>query len=167
MALHYARVLDEMSEPADPASLRHDLAQEIRALLALERAEPSNGLYRRSAEALQILGARPRNMARWTIAIPLERRPIWRMLRAEALYRERRYDEALAWFGTVERQARTWEYVLLAPAYFRMAEIYERQGDRQAALDYYTRFVDRWRNADPEYAKQVNDARKAIARLSR
>ena len=57
-------------------------------------------------------------------------------------------------------------FYTLAPTYKRLAELYEARGDRTKALDYYTRFVDLWKDADPELQQSVRDVRGRIARLA-
>ena len=57
------------------------------------------------------------------------------------------------------------EYVLAA-ALRRLGEMYESKGDRKKALDYYGRFVDLWKNADPEFQPLVSDIRKHMATLA-
>ena len=52
-----------------------------------------------------------------------------------------------------------------APALRRLGELYEAKGDRAKAREYYQRFVDRWRNADPQFQPQVAEARRRIAAL--
>ncbi len=49
--------------------------------------------------------------------------------------------------------------------YFRMAELYETRGDRARAIDYYGRFTELWRDADPELQPQVRTARRRLADL--
>jgi tetratricopeptide (TPR) repeat protein len=53
----------------------------------------------------------------------------------------------------------------LTPAHKRLAELLEARGDKQEALGYYMKFVDLWKNADPELQPQVADVRRRIARL--
>jgi tetratricopeptide (TPR) repeat protein len=53
----------------------------------------------------------------------------------------------------------------LGPTYKRLGELYEGQ-DRQKALDYYSRFVDLWRDADPELQPVVEEVRQRMADLS-
>jgi tetratricopeptide (TPR) repeat protein len=48
----------------------------------------------------------------------------------------------------------------------RLGELAEQRGDRSTALGYYERFVDLWRNADPDLQPQVAAARQRIAALS-
>ncbi|HVH67567.1 MAG TPA: hypothetical protein VM716_06830 [Gemmatimonadales bacterium] len=54
----------------------------------------------------------------------------------------------------------------LAPTYRRLGELYETAGDRGRALQNYSRFVDLWRNADPDLRTQVRDVKARMARLN-
>ena len=54
----------------------------------------------------------------------------------------------------------------LAPALFRLGELYE-SADKKLATEYYGRFVDLWANADPDLQPRVAEARKRIDRLNR
>jgi tetratricopeptide (TPR) repeat protein len=54
----------------------------------------------------------------------------------------------------------------LGPALKRLGELLEAKGDRAKAATYYQRFVDLWRNADPELQKHVSEVRRRLARLS-
>jgi eukaryotic-like serine/threonine-protein kinase len=157
-AERFARALERAEDPADPAGLRRDLAREIRALLALDAGRP--------AEALAALGASPGGVTSSDdVFFPLYKRPVGRFLRAEALHRLGREDEAMRWYGTMGH-ARSWEYVYLAPVYLRQAEILERRGERADALQHYTWFLARWKDADPEYALLIQDVRSRVQRLS-
>ena len=49
----------------------------------------------------------------------------------------------------------------------RLGELHEAKGNRQRAILYYSRFVDLWKNCDPELQPQVEDVRARIARLTR
>ena len=52
------------------------------------------------------------------------------------------------------------------PAYLRrLGELYEKKGDRAKAAEYYGRFVELWKNADPELQSQVSEIRARQARL--
>jgi eukaryotic-like serine/threonine-protein kinase len=52
-----------------------------------------------------------------------------------------------------------------AAACLRLGELYEQRRDRAKALECYGRFVDLWKNADPELQPMVRDVRARIARL--
>ncbi len=54
----------------------------------------------------------------------------------------------------------------LAPTFKRLGELYEARGDRAKALEYYGRFVDLWKGADPELQPVVRDVRARMARLA-
>jgi tetratricopeptide (TPR) repeat protein len=55
----------------------------------------------------------------------------------------------------------------LPPALFRLGELYADAGDAKRATEYYGRFVDLWKNADPELQPRVAEARGRIDRLNR
>jgi tetratricopeptide (TPR) repeat protein len=54
----------------------------------------------------------------------------------------------------------------LAPALYRLGELYETAGDAKHATEYYGRFVELWANADPELQPRVAEARKRLDHLS-
>jgi tetratricopeptide (TPR) repeat protein len=47
----------------------------------------------------------------------------------------------------------------------RLGELHESLGHRDAAVKYYSKFIDLWKDADPELQPQVEAAREALARL--
>jgi len=62
-----------------------------------------------------------------------------------------------------------WEvgvYFHSAPgAYLRLGELYEAKGDTTKAVDYYGRFTELWREADPEFQPKVKEVKRRIAEL--
>ncbi len=78
-------------------------------------------------------------------------------------------DSAIAMYETAIEtpmlRRRGAEQRWLAPSYKRLGELYETR-DRQKALDYYSRFVDLWREADPELQPVVEEVRLRMAELS-
>jgi eukaryotic-like serine/threonine-protein kinase len=54
----------------------------------------------------------------------------------------------------------------LAPSFKRLGELYEAKGDRKKAADYYGKFVDLWKDADPELQPGVTEVRQRLARLA-
>jgi eukaryotic-like serine/threonine-protein kinase len=54
----------------------------------------------------------------------------------------------------------------LAPTYKRLGELYEAKGDRKRAAEYYGRFVELWKDADPELQPGVKEVRGRLARLA-
>jgi len=73
------------------------------------------------------------------------------------------YDRA---FAAPSLQRYQLDAVQLAPALKRAGELYEAKGDRAKAADRYRRFVDLWKNADPELQPGVREIRARLARLS-
>ncbi|HEY3934979.1 MAG TPA: protein kinase [Gemmatimonadales bacterium] len=55
----------------------------------------------------------------------------------------------------------------LAPTLFRLGELYEEAHDPKHAIEYYGRFVDLWKNADPDLQPRVTDAKARLAQLNR
>jgi len=61
---------------------------------------------------------------------------------------------------------RLWQDAIhLAPILQRLGALYEAKGDRTKAIEYYARFVELWRNADPELQPRVNAVRRRIEEL--
>ena len=58
------------------------------------------------------------------------------------------------------------ESATLGPTYRRLGELYEERGQLDKARDYYGRFVDLWKNADPELQPLVLEVGGRVARLS-
>jgi tetratricopeptide (TPR) repeat protein len=54
----------------------------------------------------------------------------------------------------------------LAPSLKRLGELYEAKGNRKKAADYYGRFVDLWKDADPELQPGVREVHQRLARLA-
>jgi tetratricopeptide (TPR) repeat protein len=54
----------------------------------------------------------------------------------------------------------------LAGAYKRLGELWEAKGDRAKATKYYVKFVEMWKDADPDLQPKVAEVRKKLARLS-
>ena len=55
--------------------------------------------------------------------------------------------------------------VSLARTYERLGALYEAKGDRRQALEYYEKFIDLWKNADPDLQPRVNAARARVGFL--
>jgi tetratricopeptide (TPR) repeat protein len=80
-------------------------------------------------------------------------------------------DSALAAYlraasrGTTFKAARAdaWS---LAPSLKRLGELYESRGDRQRALEYYGRFMELWKEADPTLQPTVREVRARMAQLA-
>jgi hypothetical protein len=47
----------------------------------------------------------------------------------------------------------------------RLGELYAAKGDMPNAINWYQRFVDAWKDAEPRLQPQVADVRQRIVRL--
>ncbi|MGH7525163.1 MAG: tetratricopeptide repeat protein, partial [Gemmatimonadales bacterium] len=88
-----------------------------------------------------------------------------RFLRAEALDRLGRHEQALGWLASFAEHSASGR-IYLAPAHFRRGEILERLGRGKEAAAAYQRFVALWDRADPEFQVLVTEARRRIAQLT-
>ena len=87
--------------------------------------------------------------------------------------RQGQADSAIAAFRRVADEIPTFEAARLvdgyayAPSLKRLGELSEARGDRRKAADYYNRFVDLWKNADPPLQPAVREVRARLAQLAR
>jgi tetratricopeptide (TPR) repeat protein len=54
----------------------------------------------------------------------------------------------------------------LAPSHKRLGELYEARGNREKAVYHYARFVELWKDCDPELRPQVAAVRHRLVKLS-
>ena len=84
---------------------------------------------------------------------------------AELLYEAGRFEEALPIHLSFLSGYDTDGLYVIGPAYLRRAQIYEALGDEEKAVDFYKRFIDLWRDADPEFQPLVIEARASLDAL--
>jgi tetratricopeptide (TPR) repeat protein len=151
----YARTLEEIEQPEHEVKFARYYAATVRALLAWERGE--------AERTLEILDS-----------VPVPLRPFWhialksldhaRYARAEALTALGRTEEALGWYATIgyytPLEGHYW-----SPALFHRAQIREEMGDREKAIEGYTRFIDLWKDCDPEFRPMVEEAEERLSAL--
>jgi tetratricopeptide (TPR) repeat protein len=135
-----------------------------RSLAAAVRADAALAA-RRPADALKALEA-----VRGDVPLDLTRatglgEDYARFLRGEALIELGNDGEARRWLengfvGTADEMA------FLAPVSLRLAELYERTGERQKAIDSYSRFVRLWGACDQRLRPAVDGARERLAKLT-
>ncbi len=82
-----------------------------------------------------------------------------RWARAEILRDLGRLEQALTQYESLVGVNNFLGLPYLGPSYLRRAEIYEELGAGDRALDFYTRAIDLWANADPELQPFVEQAR--------
>jgi tetratricopeptide (TPR) repeat protein len=155
-ALGYATELEGVHRPPEAGMLVRDLGRTIRADVAMRRGNP--------ADALELLERVRGEVPPELLAVPFFSEEGSRFLRAELLLRLGRDKEALRWF------AHAWEgtpheLVFRAPAHLRQAELHERLGDREKAVEQYSRFIQLWKGCDPQLRPSVERARARVASL--
>lgn len=137
--------------------LAHDMALAVHA----ERARARG----RAPDALRALGEL-QLASYYELQIPS---PFWsqarqRFVLAEALAAAGRDEEALRWYDSFAHVS-SFDGIYDAPARFRRGEIYERLGQRIKARQEYSRFIDLWKDCDPELRPQLLEAERRVARL--
>ena len=79
-------------------------------------------------------------------------------------------DSAMAYYSRAIDAPGPWRVYYdawnLAASYQRLGELYDKKGDRQAAIGAYERLLDLWSNADAELQPIIQDTHARIARLS-
>jgi tetratricopeptide (TPR) repeat protein len=73
------------------------------------------------------------------------------------------YDRAMSSTVPVRNSG---EATVLGPTLRRMGELYEAKGNRDKAKEYYSRFVDLWRDADSDFQPAVQEVKARLAKLS-
>jgi tetratricopeptide (TPR) repeat protein len=53
----------------------------------------------------------------------------------------------------------------IGPMLYRLGSLYDETGQTEKAIDAYSKFVERWKNADPELQPQVEEAKRRIGDL--
>jgi tetratricopeptide (TPR) repeat protein len=91
---------------------------------------------------------------------------IQRFLRAEILFGEGRYDEAIDWYASVNDGPHLDNgFALFPPAAFRRAQAHDRMGETDEAIRLYTRSIEIWEVADEELQPWVTEAKESLDRL--
>jgi DNA-binding SARP family transcriptional activator len=151
--------LQRLAASKEANALVRDLDRGLRAGLAWQKGRPEEAL--RLLEALE-----SRDTQGDIAATPFVTRANERFLRAEVLASLGRDAEALRWFASLGIGSVT-EIPLRALSDLRQAEIHERLGNRSESVRHYTRFVELWREADPELRPLVDAAHRRVASLTR
>ncbi len=88
------------------------------------------------------------------------------LLRAELLDRLGRSEEALRWFRSLEETCCFTNLVYAPYSHLRRAQILEALGRREEAAGHHARFLDFWKEADPELQPIVREAETRLAALA-
>jgi tetratricopeptide (TPR) repeat protein len=161
-AVQYANELAALAAPAGAAAVVHGLAQTARADVALRNGRPAEAL----ALLEQVPGDVPLELVFQKAFATVREYGLehTRYLRAEALFAQKRWDDALRWYRT-SFQGSPAELVYLAPSHLRRAQIFEATGERDRAATHYRRVVRLWSDADPALRATVEQANARLAAL--
>ena len=88
-----------------------------------------------------------------------------RFVRAEILFEQGRHGDALGWYGSLFDGDQGWGAVHVGISTVRSAEIAEATGNTTEAVRLYGKFLDLWKNAEPEPQPLVQDARRRMDQL--
>ncbi len=72
--------------------------------------------------------------------------------------------EAIRWYGSLGKVLPT-DIVYLAPKHLRLGELFEKLGDTKKAMYHYGRFVELWKDCDPELRPLVDAAAERLEQL--
>lgn len=146
-----ATSLERLGQARGTAGIGQDLAHSVRASLAWAQGNPRAAL----TELQQFRFDPPPPPIFWMGTHE-------RFLRAELLQALGRDAEALEWYSAFTGGL---NMIHLAPAHLRQAQISQRLGKHAEAIHHYARFIDLWRDCDPELRPQLEEARRALAGL--
>jgi tetratricopeptide (TPR) repeat protein len=59
--------------------------------------------------------------------------------------------------------ARKFNGDIASPAHYKLAQVYEQKGWEGKAIDQYKKFIELWKDCDPELRPMVEDAKSRIA----
>src|SRR5262249_26338673 len=100
----------------------------------------------------------------YPLASPFFSQAYERYLRAQLLQSIGRNAEALGWYASFGESA-LYDRIYLAPSHLHRAEIYDRIGDREKARFHYQRFVELWKDADPQLQPMIADVEQRLSRM--
>jgi DNA-binding SARP family transcriptional activator len=149
-AAHAARALLLIRDTVPTSDLARSLGHSLRARIAVAAGRPAAALA-------ELESAGWERTARLSVVEASDR-----FLRANLLRRLGRSEEAIGWYRSIAERA-SYELVYLAPAELRLARIYDARDDRTSAREHYRRFVELWRDADPELQPAVEEAERRLA----
>jgi tetratricopeptide (TPR) repeat protein len=163
-----AQLLGAAGEPGEARALldrwRREMPEGLRRRFAREEALTDATIALADGRVAEGLELHRRATERWAgewLSVPLL---------ALAYDMADRPDDALATYRRYETMTHYMKPIadclFRALAYERMAQLHEERGDIPEAAHYYQRFIELWKDADPELQPRVDAARRAMARLA-
>src|SRR5262249_14325749 len=147
LAEDIAAVLDTAADEPGAKGLRRTEAEEIRTLTAVRQGNPGPALH-------QIEQLPPVVWFGVMVSSPGASRPWGRFQTAETLAAAGRPQEALRWYGSLSELS-MYDLIYTPAAHLRRAELYLHLADTAASAAEYARFLELWKDADPELQPRV------------
>jgi quinol monooxygenase YgiN len=152
-ALEYAAQLDRRAAGSFAPTFVGVLGRALRVEVARARGQADQAL-----SLLDFGGFYARAEMRANGNSPFADHEYEQFARAELLHAAGRREDAIQTYHAIADQL----FHSGAPAHFRLAEIYERQGDQHRAAAHYARFAELWKDCDPEFRPLVQHATRRI-----
>lgn len=155
-ALH--ELAAELEERSSAAQLTRAINGELRARALLLEAKPAEALAAIDSATVK---------ATWIAEAGSKHANGYRrrFLKARSLFELGRYEEAARWAGSVHDGFQAWMFELLPSTLLLQAESYAKLGDHHRAVERYDRFLELWKDAEPELQPVVDEARASRNRL--
>lgn len=155
----YASELDS-GKGADPeVSLARDYAHGLRAQVALAQG-------RRKEALAEFEKAQMKTRADKIVWTSFYQQIHERFLRATLLEALKRDEEAAGWYGSYGWSTVD-DYIYFAPSHIRRADIFERLGQPEKAIEHYRKFIALWQDCDPVLRPRVLAAQTRLNQLLR
>jgi DNA-binding SARP family transcriptional activator/TolB-like protein len=157
LVLDYAAELEQRAGASFAPAFVRGLGRSLRAEVARGRGRADQALA-----TLDSAGFWARGEVNITGNSPFYFHEYEQFVRAELLHALGREEEAIQAYRGIA------DYLFHggAPAHLRLAELYERRREPQKAAAHYARFVELWKDCDPEFRPLVEEARRRIAKRS-
>ncbi|MGH7597281.1 MAG: CHAT domain-containing protein, partial [bacterium] len=156
-AIEYANALEQLGGAPVAITLAGDLAQSLHAQVARYLAQPADALVLLEQNKME-------SSYELAVASSFYAQSYERYLRASLLHELGRLDEALNWYNSFGEFS-VYDLACLAPSHLQRGEIYETMGEREQAIQHYTRFITLWQNCDPELKPMITNAEARLAQL--
>jgi tetratricopeptide (TPR) repeat protein len=156
-AIECANDLEQLGGSRAQINLAGDLSRSLRAQAAQYRAQPADALDWLESSKME---------SSYELAVdsPFYSQAYERYMRAALLHELGRLEEALAWYNSFG-EISVYDLIYLAPSHLQRGEICETFGEREQAIQHYTRFIALWQNCDPELKPMITNAKARLAQL--
>jgi tetratricopeptide (TPR) repeat protein len=156
-AIEYANALEQLGGAPAAVTLANDLSQSLHAQMARYLEQPADALVLLEQNKME-------SSYELAVVSSFYAQSYERYLRASLLQELGRLDEALNWYNSFGEFS-VYDLACLAPAHLQRGEIYETMGEREQAVQHYTRFIALWQNCDPELKPMITGAEARLAQL--